>query len=364
MPSIKTKEEFTNFSTKFQAKHTMPYAYALGTNFMSDDGNVISARYQTININQYFGTISALMDAFGINHLEKPELYVLGINERKMILEHYFKPFEDEEKHYNRNVLRDSSAPCCMIYPTEESLRESPPVSAADVLCRLSMVSRLLFKPNELNLDGMFGLLQALIYTPLSATTVEKWNEDFLKGEVWEVPAVIDKIPPLWWGAPIPPGVRIADLSRVRLGAYLSPGTTVMHEGFINFNAGTLGKSMVEGRISAGVTVDDGSDIGGGASIMGTLSGGGKEKITIGKNCLIGANAGTGISLGDDCTIEAGLYITAGTKVAMVGWGYETITKATELSGKSHLLFRRNSETGIVECLPSKKSAELNLALH
>jgi 2,3,4,5-tetrahydropyridine-2-carboxylate N-succinyltransferase len=160
----------------------------------------------------------------------------------------------------------------------------------------------------------------------------------------------------------MPSGVRIADADRVRLGAHLAPGTTVMHEGFVNFNAGTLGASMVEGRISAGVVVGDGSDVGGGASIMGTLSGGGKEIISIGERCLLGANAGVGVSLGDDCVVEAGLYVTAGTKVALPDG---RTVKARELSGADGLLFRRNSQTGAVEVVPrTGRGIELNTALH
>ena len=160
----------------------------------------------------------------------------------------------------------------------------------------------------------------------------------------------------------IPDGVRIADGDRVRLGAYLSPGTTVMHEGFVNFNAGTLGKSMVEGRISAGVVVGDGSDIGGGASIMGTLSGGGKEVISIGERTLLGANSGIGISLGDDCVVEAGVYITAGSKISLPDGG---IVKAKELSGANNLLFRRNSQSGALEAVAKTgKWAGLNASLH
>jgi 2,3,4,5-tetrahydropyridine-2-carboxylate N-succinyltransferase len=160
----------------------------------------------------------------------------------------------------------------------------------------------------------------------------------------------------------LPSGVRIADADRVRLGAHLSSGTTVMHEGFVNYNAGTLGVSMVEGRISAGVVVGDGSDVGGGASIMGTLSGGGKEVVSIGERCLLGANAGIGISLGDDCVVEAGLYVTAGTKVALPDG---TVVKAKELSGSHGLLLRRNSQSGAVEAAPRRgERIELNAALH
>jgi 2,3,4,5-tetrahydropyridine-2-carboxylate N-succinyltransferase len=174
----------------------------------------------------------------------------------------------------------------------------------------------------------------------------------------------LDRFPPLL-NYVLPPRVRIADAARVRLGAHLAPGTTVMHEGFVNFNAGTLGASMVEGRISQGVVVGDGTDIGGGASIMGTLSGGGTEVISLGTRCLLGANAGIGISLGDDCVVEAGLYVTAGTKVKLIANGSETETKAAALSGQSGLLYRRNSLTGGVEVLPrTGEGITLNSALH
>src|SRR5271170_1541738 len=196
---------------------------------------------------------------------------------------------------------------------------EAAPVSAEEVYLRLHLLSELIFRPNTLNLEGSFGLLNNVAWTsagPVLPGRVQELRAK-LQGEAHhlQVPS-IDKFPRMT-DYVIPEGVRIADADRVRLGAHLSPGTTVMHEGFVNFNAGTLGDSMIEGRVSAGVVVGDGSDIGGGASIMGTLSGGGTEVISIGKHCLLGANAGLGIPLGDDCVVEAGLYVTAGTKVVL-----------------------------------------------
>ena len=244
-----------------------------------------------------------------------------------------------------------------------ESL-DAPPLSTEDAYLRLHLLSELAVRPNEINLEGLFGLLQNVAWTSAGPVLPSKVDElrHLVAPEYHHltVPS-IDKFPRMV-DYVVPSGVRIGDADRVRLGAHLASGTTVMHEGFVNFNAGTLGNSMVEGRISAGVVVDDGSDVGGGASIMGTLSGGGKETISLGKRCLLGANAGLGISLGDDCVLEAGLYVTAGTKVTGPDG---TVVKAKELSGKSNLLFRRNSVSGAVEVVPWKGTGvELNAALH
>ena len=238
------------------------------------------------------------------------------------------------------------------------------PQNAIDVYLRLHLLSHRLAQPRTLNLDGAFGLLTNVAWTSRGPVAIDQldsisWNfaqrgEHLVVNGVDKFPRMTDYV--------VPSGVRIADASRVRLGAHLASGTTVMHEGFCNFNAGTLGASMVEGRISAGVIVGDGSDIGGGASIMGTLSGGGKEMITVGQRCLLGANSGLGISLGDDCVIEAGLYVTAGTLVRLPDGNS---AKARELSGANNLLFRRNSATGAVEAVQRQGTwGGLNAALH
>ena len=239
-----------------------------------------------------------------------------------------------------------------------------PPSDTADAYLRLHLLSHRLIKPHEANLDGLFGVLPVVAWTnhgPVDPVHLPQVRLRFLShGEHLEVHS-LDKFPRMT-DYVCPTGVRVADADRVRLGAYLADGTTVMHEGFVNFNAGTLGHSMVEGRISAGVVVGDGSDVGGGASIMGTLSGGGSEVISIGERCLLGANSGIGISLGDECTVEAGLYVTAGTKVATPDG---EVVKAGTLSGADGLLFRRNSQTGAVEVLPRSGSwSGLNAALH
>ncbi|WP_029068614.1 2,3,4,5-tetrahydropyridine-2,6-dicarboxylate N-succinyltransferase [Jonesia quinghaiensis] len=247
---------------------------------------------------------------------------------------------------------------------------DAAPKDAADVYLRLHLLSHRIVRPHTINLDGVFGLLANVVWTnfgPCSPVEFEVTRARLrARGSVTvygvdKFPRMVDYV--------MPSGVRIADADRVRLGAHLAEGTTVMHEGFVNFNAGTLGTSMVEGRISAGVVVGDGSDVGGGASIMGTLSGGGKEVIAIGERSLLGANSGLGISLGDDCVIEAGLYVTAGTKVHVVGQttedGYPLTVKARELSGQPNILFRRNSLTGGVEAVQRDgKGIELNAALH
>jgi 2,3,4,5-tetrahydropyridine-2,6-dicarboxylate N-succinyltransferase len=241
---------------------------------------------------------------------------------------------------------------------------QEPATSTEDIWLRLHLLSHRLVAPHSIVMDGAFALLTNVVWTSAGPCAVEGFEETRARlragGErvtvygVDKFPRMVDYV--------VPAGVRIADGDRVRLGAHLAPGTTVMHEGFVNFNAGTLGTSMVEGRISSGVVVGQDSDIGGGASIMGTLSGGGKEVISVGERCLLGANAGVGISLGDDCVVEAGCYVTAGTKVTLQDG---TVVKALDLSGSSHVLFRRNSVSGAVEAVPWKAGRiELNAVLH
>ena len=240
----------------------------------------------------------------------------------------------------------------------------TPPADTHDVWLRLHLLSYRLIQPHGTSLDGVFGLLTNVAWTTLGPVLPAEAAAVRLRARADRLPFEItgvDKFPRMT-DYVVPAGVRIADADRVRLGAHLAEGTTVMHEGFCNYNAGTLGAAMVEGRISAGVVVGDHSDIGGGSSIQGTLSGGGTQTISIGRRCLLGANAGIGISLGDDCTVEAGLYLTAGTRVALPDG---QVVKALTLSGQPGLLFRRNSQTGAVEALPrSGNWTGLNAALH
>lgn len=244
---------------------------------------------------------------------------------------------------------------------------DAAPAGASDAYLRLHLLSHCLVEPNTINLDGLFGQLANVAWTNFGPVLAAEANTAVLRlrrrghvsiSHVDKFPRMIDYV--------IPAGVRIGDADRVRLGAHLASGTTVMHEGFVNFNAGTRGTSMVEGRISQGVVVGDGSDIGGGASTMGTLSGGGTERVSIGERSLVGAEAGVGIALGDDCVVEAGLYVTAGSRVTVLVPGEEDrVVKAAELSGVSNLLFRRNSVTGAIEVLPrANNTVELNDALH
>jgi 2,3,4,5-tetrahydropyridine-2-carboxylate N-succinyltransferase len=239
----------------------------------------------------------------------------------------------------------------------------SAPADAYDAYLRLHLLSHRLVVPHGQNLDGIFGRLTNVVWTSIGPCAVQDFETTraraFAAGRTPSVTS-IDKFPRMT-DYVVPSGVRIGDADRVRLGAHLAEGTTVMHEGFVNYNAGTLGASMIEGRISAGVVVGDGSDVGGGASIMGTLSGGGKETISIGRRCLVGANAGIGISLGDDCVVEAGCYVTAGTKVTLTDG---SVVKAVELSGRDGVQLWRNSVTGTIEARERQRGVALNEALH
>ncbi|TCK63556.1 2,3,4,5-tetrahydropyridine-2,6-dicarboxylate N-succinyltransferase [Curtobacterium sp. PhB136] len=247
---------------------------------------------------------------------------------------------------------------------------DAAPASTPDAYLRLHLLSHLHVRPNTINLDGVFGHLPIVAWTnagPVLPADLTRLRPSLQRAGI--AVHAIDKFPRLL-DYVTPERVRIADANRVRLGAHLAPGTTVMHEGFVNFNAGTLGDAMIEGRVSQGVVVGNGTDIGGGASIMGTLSGGGTHRVSLGERALLGANAGLGISLGDDSVIEAGLYVTAGTKVLLVGAapnpdGTPRTVKAAELSGAPSVLFRRNSLTGAVEALQRKgEGIQLNTALH
>ncbi|MEO8851613.1 MAG: 2,3,4,5-tetrahydropyridine-2,6-dicarboxylate N-succinyltransferase [Allobranchiibius sp.] len=240
---------------------------------------------------------------------------------------------------------------------------DTAPIDVPDAYLRLHLLSHRLARPNDINLDGLFGVLSNVVWTSAGPCAVDDFEQTRLRLKIDGSLHVygVDKFPRMT-DYVVPTGVRIADADRVRLGAHLASGTTVMHEGFCNFNAGTLGTSMVEGRIVQGVLVGADSDIGGGASIMGTLSGGGTERVSIGERCLVGAQAGVGISLGDDCVVEAGLYVTAGTKVTLDD---DSVVKARELSGRSSMLFLRDSTTGVVRCRGRKgHGITLNDVLH
>ncbi|WP_295852227.1 2,3,4,5-tetrahydropyridine-2,6-dicarboxylate N-succinyltransferase [uncultured Xylophilus sp.] len=267
----------------------------------------------------------------------------------------------DAAQAVGRDAVRDVEV--VAVRTTIASLQD-PAADAHDVYLRLHLLSHRLVQPHGANMTGIFGLLANVAWTTLGPCAVATLEQVRLRARAARAPYAVtsvDKFPRMT-DYVVPSGVRIADADRVRLGAHLASGTTVMHEGFCNFNGGTLGASMVEGRISAGVVVDDHSDIGGGASIMGTLSGGGKEVVSVGKRCLLGANSGIGISLGDDCVVEAGCYITAGTRVKMPDG---SVVKAGTISGQSGLLFRRHSQTGAIEAIGRTEAwGALNAELH
>lgn len=260
--------------------------------------------------------------------------------------------------------LAESRKPLVAVLLAEDSA----PTSTPEAYLKLHLLSHRLVKPHGTSLAGIFPLLPNVAWTNEGAIDLaelaERQLEARLKGELLEVFSV-DKFPKMT-DYVVPSGVRIADTARVRLGAYIGEGTTIMHEGFVNFNAGTAGPGMIEGRVSAGVFIGKGSDLGGGCSTMGTLSGGGNIVISVGEGCLIGANAGIGIPLGDRCTVESGLYITAGTKVAVLDDqnNLVEVVKAREIAGQNDLLLRRNSQTGTVECKTNKTAIELNEMLH
>ncbi len=374
-PRPTTVEEFTALvaAARQRPEFTEPAAFGLGVASIADaDGSVLDTWFPALNLGENAGFAALVHDVCGTGapsgtvRLE-PE-HVDEVLARSQVHR------DALDQHPNLAVLdglaglpeRPNALPVHkQVVLTSIAALDAPPVDASDVYLRLHLLSSRRVAPHGVSLEGQFGLLANVVWTtlgpcdvasfPLAQRAVRSAGGVLGVTSVDKFPRMIDYV--------VPSGVRIADAERVRLGAHLAEGTTVMHEGFVNFNAGTLGSSMVEGRISAGVVVGADSDVGGGASIMGTLSGGGKEVISVGERCLIGANAGIGISLGNGCIVEAGLYVTAGTVVTLPDGSRR---KAKELSGAPDLLFRRNSVTGTVEVLPREGTwAEgLNEALH
>jgi len=383
---IATAEEFAALVESIERRpgYRRPAAFAVGlaSYGVADVANpaagpnekVLDVYYPVVNLQEHYGSAALLAELTG--YLEGSATYPLERSQLQQALD-WLAPFVgDGQAHPNTQLLQDllegdATAPPegpAALVPRRVVVTfigdlAAPPVDAYDVYLRLHLLSHRKVQPHGLNLDGAFGLLNNVVWTNLGPFDPETFERLRLRLRARGVPVLvhaIDKFPRLA-DYVIPSGVRIADADRVRLGAHLAPGTTVMHEGFCNFNAGTLGRSMVEGRISAGVVVDDGSDIGGGASIMGTLSGGGKVVVRVGKNCLLGANSGLGIPLGDNCTIEAGLYVTAGMPVKLPDG---RVVKARELAGQNDLLFLRHSQTGEVLVRHKQNQVVLNEALH
>ncbi|WED26058.1 2,3,4,5-tetrahydropyridine-2,6-dicarboxylate N-succinyltransferase [Vibrio sp. DW001] len=337
------------------------FSLAFGTATKNRDGKIIEAYFPSPILNPSDALVSALGQVSGYQGGNQS---IEISNQLSGEIATAFAANADVENASFAEKAVDSEQPLVLVILASDE----KPQSVAEGYLKLQLISNRLVKPHGTVLDGIFGLLHNIAWTnkgPIDLPELtERQIDARLAGEIISVDCV-DKFPKMV-DYVVPAGIRIADTSRVRLGAHVGEGTTVMHEGFINFNAGTSGVSMVEGRISAGVLVGNGSDIGGGASIMGTLSGGGSVVVSIGESSLLGANSGLGFPLGDRCTVESGLYVTAGSKVRMLdSQGQEVeVVKARELASKSDLLFRRNSVTGQIECLTNKSAVELNSELH
>ena len=373
MISIATAQDFKHHIDAIQARpgYANPFAFAIGVAVVAPSGKVLDTSFPVVNREENFGAAAILADAAG--HTSGTKTYALDRAQLDAALGCFDWTTGDGKAHGNVDALRAARALLDAPAPLGGTRRvvaafigeaTDAPTDASDVYLRLHLLSHRKVQPHGVSLDGAFGLLNNVVWTSAGPFDPEGFDHQraVLTGQGHHISVIsVDKFPRMI-DYVVPSGVRIADGGRVRLGAHLAEGTTVMHEGFCNFNAGTLGSSMVEGRISAGVVVGHGSDIGGGASIMGTLSGGGKETISLGEGCLLGANAGIGIALGNNCIVEAGLYVTAGTRVKLPDG---SIVKARELSQESNILFRRNSLTGGVEVVANGAEwSGLNSALH
>jgi 2,3,4,5-tetrahydropyridine-2-carboxylate N-succinyltransferase len=347
--------------------YVKPAAWALGVATRAGD-QTLDVYFPRVNLREYFRPGATIWDAIGAPALPVASNLDAAAVGRAMSV---FELLDDPEDgvHPNLDALQALGSFADGRDVDQWRRRElvavfidhlsSPPTSVEDAYLRLHLLSHRKVQPHGLALDGIFGLLPNVVWTSAGPFPAEGFDAVRMQNLELRVRSV-DKFPRMT-DYVVPSGVRIGDADRVRLGAYLADGTTVMHEGFVNYNAGTLGQAMIEGRVSAGVVIGEGSDVGGGASIQGTLSGGGQETLKIGRNCLIGANAGVGISLGDGCTVEAGLYVTPGSKVSLQDG---RVVKARELSGQDGLLFWRNSQTGAIEAQPRPNDVALNNALH
>ncbi|RVU30048.1 2,3,4,5-tetrahydropyridine-2,6-dicarboxylate N-succinyltransferase [Neptunomonas marina] len=337
------------------------FAFGLGIGTQSSNGDWLEIYYNKPLLNPSDALIQAVSDKLGY---EGGDAAIEICEEQLKDLEAAFLSVDAEDQAEIVEVLKGTQQPMVVTILATDSA----PATTAEVYLKLALLSHRLVKPHGTDLSGMFGLLPNVAWTSEGAIALEDLPRRQLaaraQGRVLNVQSV-DKFPQMT-NYVVPEGIRVGDASRIRLGAHVGEGTTVMHEGFINFNAGTMGVSMVEGRISAGVVVGNGSDIGGGASTMGTLSGGNNVVISVGENCLLGANAGLGLPLGDRCTLEAGLYVTAGSKVTLLDDQNNEVgvVKAAELAGKPDLLFRRNSQNGRIEVKTNQSAIELNAELH
>ncbi|MEP3856975.1 MAG: 2,3,4,5-tetrahydropyridine-2,6-dicarboxylate N-succinyltransferase [Porticoccus sp.] len=337
------------------------YSFGLGIGTQNNNGEWLEVFYPKPLLNPEDTVLTAIKTALEIQG--KNQVMTLTAEQLDTLAAAFATTGEEEQASIARQFQKSSRPVAATLLVSDDA-----PASVPEGYLKLHLLSHRLVKPNATNLTGLFGVLRNVAWTSEGAIDIGELPARQLQARLAGSPLSVDSVDkfPKMVDYVVPTGVRIADTARVRLGAYIGEGTTIMHEGFVNFNAGTEGTSMVEGRISQGVFVKSGSDLGGGSSTMGTLSGGGNIIITIGNQCLLGANSGLGIPLGDRCTVEAGLYITAGTKVSLLDDQNQLVgqTKARELAGKDDLLFRRNSATGAVECLTNKSAVELNEALH
>ena len=350
---IETTEQFGQFNSDFWENREKPYAFGVGQPIYDSEDNLIAVRWLTINIENNHGTAAVLMDA-GEN---------MTAND---IVRKYFSAFEgDGKKHANIEALKfiQDDTPVVKIYATKEELTENDPSDMPDVHFRLALLSRRHFQPHGLNLNGMFGLMPNLIWTSSYAYTLEDYNDEWfwIQNEA-QFPICHDKFPPMYWANPAPTGVRVANTTMVRHGAHLGDGTTVMHYGFVNFNAGSLGKAMIEGRVGGGITIGDGTDVGAGAGFLGTLSGGNDRVLSVGNESLVGAMAEVGIVLGHGNQVAAGVTILANTKIFDVRdkqW-----KTGIDFDNCNNTLFLFNTKEGRMEARDVKKPIELNEELH
>jgi len=373
--NISSIEDFKAFTEKVSSKdsYTKPLAFGLGIR-RQKNGKTLDVLYPLINWNENFGTAAVFIEELGINSNENGFFELSG---RKLTacLDYFTPFFDDGKEHKNIDILKtaieaskNTGNKYCEVdagvyFLFDDSKAVSSPEEG---YFKLQAMSQRQVKPHEICFDGIFGILNNVAWTNYGPILPNDLSTEILKYQYSETPmsvSHIDKFPYLI-NYHAPSGVRVTAASRARLGAHLGEGTTIMPAGYVNFNAGTLGKAMIEGRVSGGVVVGENSDVGGGASIMGTLSGGNKDVLSIGSECLLGANAGAGISIGNGSIIEAGLYITAGMPVVLKENGEEKVVKAKELSGKENVVFIRDGNSGQVICKPNKRAIELNEALH
>lgn len=347
---IKSKEEFQKFVYEYWQGKEKPKYWGVVSLFTDEKDELIACKVLTLNVEANYGALAAIED--GLERGFSPE----------EIKQEYFS-WLDRNFHENVEALSNKEGKALSVFTLNEEKLQERPSDLVDVHIRLALLSRRVKKPNEINLDGSFGLLPNLVWTNKGPFTIQDWNKKFVKGETEGiVPLAVDKFPPFFVWNPVPEGVRVANTDMVRAGAHLASGTTVMHYGFVNFNAGTLGASMVEGRISAGTVVDEGTDIGAGAGFLGTLSGGNSIKMKAGKNCLVGAIAEVGVPLGNNCTVAVGTTFSPGTPVYDLD--KQKVIKAIELENEDNLLIWRNALTGRIEVQRKKVEVSLNEELH